>query len=600
MAVRVSFAIRCPRAGWALLLALGLTSCGQSDVGTTLPANVMRSQMASTSSAQRQAGLRADISGTSAVFRDNPGVVDLQDVILAFALSKTPVNERGDRDLAVAANRLLLDELPIDNSFSGLDATALNFITSKSLSNSSQPDLLDVATLYAATVIPSEQLAKETLAETVNKLIPGQNINPEDIAALPPNLPSDEVTTNGGETLREAVSIENIEPTDPEEDTVSTKTTEVTGEIDNIGTNRYYQFELDRITNVEIVLGDLTEDSKLEVIQDLNGNGELDSGEVFNGVDVFSSSNSETFRSTLDPGVYIIRVLPKSLEQGSLEYKLSINTTLPASNILTQDPGNSLASAAIIERLDEEFRKPQIFYGFVDPIIDISDYYRFDLELITSVNVTLGDLNNNGKLKIVRDLNSNQELDAGEVINEVNLFSSSASEEFNSFLDPGSYYIQVLPANLGQDSVGYKLTIEAVPTNLSTVDRDPGESPGTAAIVGNLSASQGSQAIKEFYGFVDPSTDASDYYQFEIDRTTNIDITLGDLTNDGKLEVVQDLNANGELDPGERLSTVNMFASTSSERFTASLSAGIYFVRVSPANQGQDSAGYKLTIDATP
>ncbi len=120
---------------------------------------------------------------TQLIFQGDATSVSFDDFVLVRALSTLPPNLRTPEAIAQQANTLFpagnftpeaLDPVP--------DELNTDFVSGGTVP---APDLIDAAVVYAATFIPANQRTAENLAAVVNALLPGTNLQPGDIQAIP-------------------------------------------------------------------------------------------------------------------------------------------------------------------------------------------------------------------------------------------------------------------------------------------------------------------------------------------------------------------------------------------------------------------------------
>ncbi|MEO0853689.1 MAG: hypothetical protein AAFY15_09330, partial [Cyanobacteria bacterium J06648_11] len=488
------------------------------------------------------------------------------------------------------------------------DEISTNFVEGKSLS-SSQPDVLDIAALYASTVlpdlddIPSDE-QREAIASIVNILVPGQDVEADDIAAIPPRVPTVQTSRDPGETVSTALFLGEL----------FSQIITLNQSVGISDPSDLYRFELTRGTFVFVRLDDPSADGRLQIGRDLNDNNELDDGELIVDRDNGEVGEDELIVSNLDPGTYLIRVLPEGSTTTELSYELQVGASLldPA---FSQEPGNEPASALVLPELDlnpdDRVRVPTVFPGFTSPITDPADVYQLELDRLINLRLRLEDVSTSdigtvrGNIQLIRDLNENGELDENESLVE------SASGNFipennigiDMALDPGTYFIQVDSLDLDDiTATSYTLDIDGTIPETNPLLEDPGNTPADAAIAPPLDLNPDNEARvpTTFRGFANAVADPEDYYQFELERISNVsvDLDLSDLSNQSAIvQIVQDLNQNGAFDPGEDLFEFDRLSLSRNDG--VALDPGTYFARVFPDPEfGLDTISYTLSIDA--
>ena len=108
----------------------------------------------------------------------------------------------------------------------------------------------------------------------------------------------------------------------------------------------------------------------------------------------------------------------------------------------------------------------------------------------------------------------------------------------------------------------------------------------------SLGIVSGPQTINGFVG----STAADNYYRLTLSTTSNLTVSLSNLTADADLQLIQDTNQNGIVDTGDVIGSSSNPGSQS-ESIAAGLAAGTYFINV---HQYSGDTNYTLQTQATP
>ncbi len=121
------------------------------------------------------------------------------------------------------------------------------------------------------------------------------------------------------------------------------------------------------------------------------------------------------------------------------------------------------------------------------------------------------------------------------------------------------------------------LTIPTV-IAISPITQTPdiaGDTPLTAKDLGIIT----NQTMRDFVG----SGDAGDLYRFQVGNTiSSVDFLLNGLSGDADLQLFQDVNQDGRLDPNEQLRRSLKAGSSPDQISIAALAPGTYYLRVSP------------------
>jgi|GEM_PF-968057 len=209
-----------------------------------------------------------------------------------------------------------------------------------------------------------------------------------------------------------------------------------------------YRFSLNTSSRLNLELDGIDAYANAQIIQDLNGNGLIDSNEILAATTRnISDLGSSSLAATLNAGNYFVRVLPSN--NANTRYSLNLTTTA----IALDGAGNTLATARNLGILAGSVTL-QDFVGASDR----NDYYRFSLTGNTNFNLLLSGLTDDADVQLIRDLNGNGLVDAGEVLRLSDL-SGTSSESINLNLGAGSYFIRVYP--FGDSNTTYTLNLSA-------------------------------------------------------------------------------------------------------------------------------------------
>ncbi|MEB3179321.1 MAG: pre-peptidase C-terminal domain-containing protein, partial [Nostocaceae cyanobacterium] len=94
-----------------------------------------------------------------------------------------------------------------------------------------------------------------------------------------------------------------------------------------VDSNDYYRLTLGRTSSVNVSVTGVTNDVRLEVIYDTNGNGIYESSERLYLSDNFGNNANESISQTLGAGTYFIRVYPDSSSDNT-NYTLGVSATV--------------------------------------------------------------------------------------------------------------------------------------------------------------------------------------------------------------------------------------------------------------------------------
>jgi hypothetical protein len=163
---------------------------------------------------------------------------------------------------------------------------------------------------------------------------------------------------------------------------------------------------------------------------------------------------------------------------------------------------------------------------------------------------------------------------------------STTSTEFT----PLDLHIRALPSFgssseltglLERGSKLFRSSSIAVPT----VSPDPGNTLETAYNIGTLS---------DTHTFTDAvsSSDTRDFYRFNLDNTSNFNLSLTGLSSDADVRLIQDVNSNGIVDDGDEI-VRSAWGDSQDESINHSLAAGTYFTQV---YQYSGDTNYNLSL----
>ncbi len=344
----------------------------------------------------------------------------------------------------------------------------------------------------------------------------------------------------------------------------------------------YYRFILASSSNVNISLSGISSSNsaKLELIFDSNSNGQVDSGDTLKSVYSYSYYNS-AISSPLGAGIYFIRVNAEYNNTNTF-YNLSVSAATTATT--PKDPGSSLSAALDIGSLSGK-RSFSDFIGSADR----KDYYRFSLASTSNFNLSLTGLQDSAEAELIYDSNGNNQVDSGETL-EYDYGSSYDNGSISSPLGAGTYFLR-LSTYYSSSNTNYTLGVSAIPIP-STNPRDPGNTLGTALDIGILS---GSRNFRDFVG----SADRDDYYRFTLasNSVSNFSLSLSGLDDYAKVQLIYDINSNGQVDNYEVPLEEDYGGSNDNVFISSPLGVGTYFIRVNIYSSAYNT-NYTLSLSA--
>ncbi|PSB63357.1 hypothetical protein C7B61_13430, partial [filamentous cyanobacterium CCP1] len=263
-----------------------------------------------------------------------------------------------------------------------------------------------------------------------------------------------------------------------------------------------------------------------------------------------------------------------------------IPTPIPAPTPTPPPPrpmGNTLSTAFNIGTLSGTATRQ----GVVNPVDNV-DIYRFTLNQNANLEARINGSSAAAQLDLIFDANRNGLIDDGEILRTGS--SNLSSRSFTEALPAGNYFVRVSPRS-SSASTSYDFALVATPTpgNVSPL---PGNTLPTAFNVGTLNQRPASTFVaRDYVGALDDR----DFYRFSLNQNTNLEVRIASSSAAAQSSLIFDANGNGLIDQGEVLQIGS--SSLSSRSFTRALSAGTYFVQVSPRSRNT-SMNYELTLVA--
>ncbi|MEB3180952.1 MAG: PPC domain-containing protein [Nostocaceae cyanobacterium] len=230
--------------------------------------------------------------------------------------------------------------------------------------------------------------------------------------------------------------------------TVSSTPTSFRDFVGSADRDDYYRFSLGSTSNVNLSVTGVTNDVRLALIYDINGNGEYD--EYSEQVYYSNNSGDELISQTLGAGTYLARVYTYS-SSSNTNYTLGVSAT-PNLPTTPRDPGNTLGEALDIGILTGA----RIFRDFVG-VTDRNDYYRFTLLSNRNFSLSLTGLTDDADVELIQDIDNDGRVDYNEVL-RYSYNSGSNNESINTLLAAGTYYIRVY-SDYYSDNTSYTLSL---------------------------------------------------------------------------------------------------------------------------------------------
>ena len=313
-------------------------------------------------------------------------------------------------------------------------------------------------------------------------------------------------------------------------------------------TQDFYKFSISARSAVNLGLAGLVNNADLDLIQDTNNNGLIDSGDTI-ASSKQSGTTNESLLSYLDAGTYFARIYQRS---GDTAYSFQASST-----VLPNDyAGNTVATARQITLSPN----PTVLQDWVGND-DTKDYYKFTLTEQSDISIRLDGMTANANLQL---------LDANSIVLKSSSNSGIVAETINGSYSAGSYYLYV--DRKGVEQTYYTLTSYATPVdtdNQLTTARNVTIGSSTTSITDSLA-----------------SYDLTDLYKFTLGNGAyNTNFSLTGLSGDAGLDV---------LDSSGLLLNRSNLSGTSNEAISRLLSGGTYYLKV--WNTGTGNVNYTINF----
>jgi hypothetical protein len=221
---------------------------------------------------------------------------------------------------------------------------------------------------------------------------------------------------------------------------------QLTDTVRTVDGGDFYQFSLGGRSSFNLALDGLSADADVQLIRDINVNGQVDQNEVL-ASSIRSGTNAESINTELDAGGYYIRVY--AYDTGTINYSLSALATP------IDYAGNSLDAARNIAVYASE----QIYSDWVGSA-DSNDYYRFQFNSTSNLKLTLDGLSADADFQLLSD-------SGGVIASSTNV--GNINESISRTLQQGTYYVRVSPYS---GDTFYNLTLSTTPSG-STASSGP-------------------------------------------------------------------------------------------------------------------------------
>ncbi|MGF1936683.1 MAG: PPC domain-containing protein [Nostoc sp. ChiQUE02] len=203
-----------------------------------------------------------------------------------------------------------------------------------------------------------------------------------------------------------------------------------------------FQFKITSGKNINLSLTDISagDDADIRLFRDANNNGVLDNFDRISGlVSNRGSNQDDAINFKTSSGTFfaeVSRFAPGS--SGSVSYDLALSATAPAGTLpISSSSSNLLPKEFVLGNLSGDVTR----LGNVNNT-NTTDVYSFSLGTFEGVNIKLNGLSTDADIRLVRDLNNNRIVDAGEVIASSNN-AGITSELISNINQSGDYFLQV-------------------------------------------------------------------------------------------------------------------------------------------------------------
>lgn len=326
-------------------------------------------------------------------------------------------------------------------------------------------------------------------------------------------------------------------------------------------------------------------DPDLQLIQDVNGNGGIDNGDILvSGTHL--SQGGVSLSRTVAAGTYYLNV--KWVAQ-TPTYDLT----------LAVDTAGGSPKQARSMGLSGDAAETQEFVGRSDA----ADFYALTIPSPLQLNILFTALVGDAvALSVIGDANGNNAIDPGETLLQKTIATSADRRQTVNVTTHGeTVFVKVAPA--GANGTNYGILFATAPVD------NAGNSPAEARDVGVLGPNR---TFRDFVGdgSIDVTArgdpilgvdDVDDYYRFTLGNNGPYAFaaTISGLTGNADLQLSRDVLPNLRLDGGKVLATSSN-TGTASDSIGLTLDRpGVYYLRVfRPGNGTTGSANYTLNLSA--
>lgn len=331
------------------------------------------------------------------------------------------------------------------------------------------------------------------------------------------------------------------------------------GKRKNRDTHDYFNFELSERSEVTISLDDLTRNANVEL-----QNFFTDTLLTLEG----EKNEPELGSLFLDPGSYVLDVRPKGNNQ--TQYTLSVDAKVDIPDPDNKPPGINLGN--LLANDEPLFAVGDI--GITEGRRDTRDWYSFQVNEDSDVRVLMDGLDANANFTVWElKANGKKGRDRGSSKNK-----NTQPEEFNSFLEPGNYGIEI--TTRGAAKTGYYLQVDAQVSDDDLQLNDPLGDLGTLTLENK--ERDGDIGDRDGENF----RDTQDWYKFNVDGDAQrVVLNLDGLTENADIELYKNPDRRAIADSSKT-------RGQEGKQIIQTLDAGEYFVKVVP--KGTGNTGYLL------
>jgi hypothetical protein len=324
--------------------------------------------------------------------------------------------------------------------------------------------------------------------------------------------------------------------------------------VSSADTVDFYRIHLGSNNNLQLVLaGNAANGTKVALINDVNGNKTIDSGDLLTEKTVSNLSPAIIRRDVSAGDNFYVRV-----QRGTVDTSYQLFTTFA-------DAGNTLITAADLGDLAVTTTLSKNFStgGTNDP----REIFKFSLSSPRTVDFLISDLTGDMNLAVVVDVVNKNTIDPEEIWLKSNN-TGTQIDEVTPTLPAGTYFLR-LERNGAGVATG-RLDVNSRPPG--TLDDFAGNSPFTARSAGTLGSAE--QSFIDF-------NEGGDLYRFDLAGLSRVDLRMDGLTADANLSLVQIPGA--DFSGQEVLITSSNNSGVLDEEILQTVAPGTYFLRVSGA-----------------